>query len=185
LPINETIRVSHVLDNGELVCWCPFHSDSNPSLYVNPSKGVAHCFAGCYSGDIVGLVAMLRETNRLMARSELYEAFDFDNLTDLSRLPAQDVTTEKHIDAIKWFTDQGFTLRTAYYWKVEFNDTSFTLPIRNVNSKILAYITRNLVSFPKYVMSKGFKKNVLFGLLVKVFLIVCGCGRTDSIMFHC
>lgn len=125
-------------------------------------KGVAHCFAGCYSGDIVGLIERLRGANRLLARASVLESFDFDNQVDSSIVYSNG--REDFIDSQDWFTKQGFSFRTAYYWRIEFNKTSLTFPIRNVESKTIGFITRNIVAFPKYILSKGFKKEVLFGI---------------------
>ena len=41
---------------------CPFHQEKTPSFYVNPDKGLYHCFGCGKSGD---LIAFVRETEQL------------------------------------------------------------------------------------------------------------------------
>ena len=38
---------------GECSVRCPFHEDKRPSLSVNLTKGVWHCFAGCGAGGVI------------------------------------------------------------------------------------------------------------------------------------
>ena len=45
---------------GEFSVYCPWHPDSNASLYVNPVKGLYHCFAGCVKGS-KGLGPLLKK----------------------------------------------------------------------------------------------------------------------------
>lgn len=37
----------------EFLGLCPFHADTNPSFYVIPNKGLCHCFACGWSGDVL------------------------------------------------------------------------------------------------------------------------------------
>ena len=41
---------------------CPFHQEKTPSFYINPDKGLYHCFGCGKSGD---LIAFVRETEQL------------------------------------------------------------------------------------------------------------------------
>lgn len=44
---------------AELQGLCPFHRDKNPSLYVNPTKQLWTCRAGCGGGDLFAFVEKL------------------------------------------------------------------------------------------------------------------------------
>lgn len=154
------IHVAKIVDENRFKCMCPFHKDLNPSLSVDLNKG-AYCFAGCYSGDVIGLVAKFLNVNRLIARAKLLDAFDFSASPEYStsfKKPNIEFETSKD-----WFLKSGFTLSTALYWKIDFSTNSLTMPIRNAMSETVGLVTRNLVFAPKYIYSEGFKKNVLFG----------------------
>jgi DNA primase len=42
---------------SELVCLCPFHEDTKPSLRVNTEKRVFHCFGCDTKGNVLDFVA--------------------------------------------------------------------------------------------------------------------------------
>jgi DNA primase len=44
------IEVIRPEKHGEILCRCPFHEDSTPSMWVNAYTGKYLCFAGCASG---------------------------------------------------------------------------------------------------------------------------------------
>ena len=159
------IRVSEIIDDTRLKCFCPFHDDDNPSLRIDLDKG-AYCFAGCYKGDLVGLISKVTGENRVLARLHVLDAFEFDIETQHlpGAIPAffKNHTTD-YQNAKDWFQKQGFTFKTALYWKIDFSLTSFSFPIRDFNSNTVGVVTRNISSSPKYIHNEGFKKNVLFG----------------------
>jgi len=39
----------------DIPCHCPFHEDKTPSLFINPSMGVYHCFSCGKQGSVEGL----------------------------------------------------------------------------------------------------------------------------------
>lgn len=85
-PIEDVIGEDVELKGGgrELVGRCPFHDDSTPSFYVNPRKGVYHCFA-CGGGDVFGYI-MKRD------RITFWEATL--KLADRGRIPRPDLKPE-------------------------------------------------------------------------------------------
>src|SRR3989338_1117473 len=54
LPIETLVgQYCHLQKKGRgVVCLCPFHKDTHPSLLVSPDKGIAYCFACQKGGDI-------------------------------------------------------------------------------------------------------------------------------------
>ena len=148
------------IDPEWMRCICPFHNDQKPSLFVNLEKDFAHCFAGCYSGDLTGLISRFTGENRIISRLKLPEMFAF-NIED--RRFQYSADSSDFVDARDWFQKQGFTFKTAYYWKIEFNRISFTLPMKDFQNNLCGYATRNLIGGDKYIYSKGFKKDILFG----------------------
>lgn len=54
LPIEQLVaQYCDIKKKGRnLVCLCPFHNDSDPSLIISPDKGIAYCFSCQSGGDI-------------------------------------------------------------------------------------------------------------------------------------
>ena len=160
----KQIRIEQILDENRFKAYCPFHEDDSASLFIDLEKG-AYCFAGCYKGDIVGLIAKLNGENRVIARTHINESFIYDTT---KRYSSSQVVFQNHsidfINALDWFQKKGFTLKTALYWKIEFGTTTFTVPVRDFYSNTIGIVTRNITgNGSKYVYNKGFKKTVLFG----------------------
>lgn len=53
--IAERLGISLKKHGREEVGLCPFHDDSRPSMYINATKNVYHCFACGAGGDSVDL----------------------------------------------------------------------------------------------------------------------------------
>lgn len=48
--------------NGQYRCACPIHKGSDPRGFVaTPSKALWYCFGGCGGGDVIALVAKVKE----------------------------------------------------------------------------------------------------------------------------
>lgn len=59
---------------GQYAACCPFHNDSNPSLFVTPSLGLWQCFGCGKGGDVVSFVQFhFRLDGRNAARAKLRE----------------------------------------------------------------------------------------------------------------
>ena len=56
---------------------CPFHDDSNPSMSVNDSKGLYHCFS-CKAGG--NLITFVKEFKNLNSAEAIDEICDFFNI---------------------------------------------------------------------------------------------------------
>ncbi|OAA31847.1 hypothetical protein AT15_03210 [Kosmotoga arenicorallina S304] len=57
---------------------CPFHSDSDPSFYVSPSKGYFHCFGCGESGDAISFI---QKIENLSFTEAVVKAAEFANLS--------------------------------------------------------------------------------------------------------
>lgn len=51
-------------------CKCPFHTDKDPSLTFNDSKGVFHCFGCQESGNILTFIKKMEEINDIKRGSK-------------------------------------------------------------------------------------------------------------------
>ena len=77
-PANDIVEVlsehlSLARKGKEYVGLCPFHQDSNPSLYVNREKGIFKCFACGAGGDIFKFVQMRENVTFAQALERLAE----------------------------------------------------------------------------------------------------------------
>lgn len=46
------IRLSSRITSDEWKCFCPYHEDKHPSMYINPDKFIYHCFQCGASGSL-------------------------------------------------------------------------------------------------------------------------------------
>nr|WP_103627747.1 DNA primase [Campylobacter jejuni] len=57
--LSQRLNIVDIIENyievkkqgSSFVCICPFHTDKNPSMHINPTKGFYHCFACKAGGD--------------------------------------------------------------------------------------------------------------------------------------
>ena len=59
----ESFGVSLTKKGASYMGLCPFHKDTNPSLSVDPVKGLYHCFGCGESGDAIELVKKLKSVS--------------------------------------------------------------------------------------------------------------------------
>jgi DNA primase catalytic core len=59
----ESFGVSLTKKGSSYMGLCPFHKDTNPSLSVDPVKGLYHCFGCGESGDAIELVKKLKSVS--------------------------------------------------------------------------------------------------------------------------
>ena len=55
---------------------CPFHDDSNPSMSVNDSKGLYHCFSCKAGGNLITFVKEFKNLNSAEAIDEICNFFN-------------------------------------------------------------------------------------------------------------
>lgn len=160
------IEISRVIGD-EYLCLCPFHDDTAPSLSVNLSKDVAHCYAGCYDGDIIGLIARVFEVNRWEARlisvDDLFSGGAVGKTDDLLSVNVWKKATQN-----KYLLGRGFLSETIETWGIESNSIAeaIRIPYCDIDDTCLGYIHRftNSKKKPKYKNSYKFIKKVLFGI---------------------
>ena len=65
IPINEFIAeyLSVKKSGRNYVALCPFHNDSNPSLHINPEKGIFKCFSCGTGGDLIYFYSQYQKKN--------------------------------------------------------------------------------------------------------------------------
>lgn len=81
-PIAEYIAKQGIELKGkgkELVGLCPFHQDKNPSMSVNPEKGVYHCFTCGAQGSLIDFCMNLKG---LSCKDAMYALAQDINLAD-------------------------------------------------------------------------------------------------------
>ncbi len=62
----------------EYVGLCPFHKERTPSFYVDPEKGVYHCFGCGASGNAITFLSEIEGITRAEAIRRLAEMFNLD-----------------------------------------------------------------------------------------------------------
>jgi hypothetical protein len=79
----HSLVVERVERQGEeLICLCPFHNDTNPSLRVHRDTGVFRCLACLKTGSIVDLIAKLLN----MSTSEMWGKLKSKPVYDVEKL---------------------------------------------------------------------------------------------------
>ena len=144
---------------GEFSVYCPWHPDSNASLYVNPVKGLYHCFAGCVKGS-KGLGPLLKKLGSgydiqfmtLFPYLSYYEEEDKQELVEdigVNSLPYASINNYLSHRFITEETVKEFNIR----YHAGFD--ALVLPINDKDGQQVGYVRRNLSSEPKYMNSKG------------------------------
>lgn len=71
-------------DGPHLKCRCPVHNEKTPSFFVTPSKRMFKCFGCGTSGDVIDLVAVVKNISRKEAIQWLKKRLDIDNQESVS-----------------------------------------------------------------------------------------------------
>lgn len=167
------IRVARI-DGDEYVCYCPFHEDLNASLYINPRKNAAICFAGCYKGSAVGLVSKIENINKVKAwdllKSEDIFSFDlYEKPKNISNGVSDQSKDIKWVsgDSISYLIDRGFTRSTIRFWNIEYSPMirHIRIPVYQRDGSFHCYSYRTIEDLdPKYLHPGLNKKSgILFG----------------------
>lgn len=155
----------------EYYCYCPLHDDKSPSLAVNVRSNVAYCFAGCYSGRLVGLISRLENVGLSKAYDILLNEsiFDFNSKATFDSTPIGSFKAADNLDwkkEVPYLVNRGFQRGIIKLWGAEYcpEIEHIRIPV-TWEDKLVGQIyrtTQNLI--PKYLYTRGFpKKRVLFG----------------------
>jgi len=143
---------------GEFSIYCPFHDDSTASLFVNPVRGLFHCFAGCVKGSN-GIASLLKKVETgldiqfmmqfpdLIIVEEEEEDTKIDiNLDKLPLATLNDYLRRRHIteETIKEFNI-----------KYHLGYDALIVPINDRQGNLVSYLRRNLNTNPRYMNAKG------------------------------
>ena len=160
------------LENPQFIIKCPFHDDVHASCSINVDKGMWICFRGCGQGSLRSFIQKFFGFDNSALSKYLNEReFSFDiNMFDeelpleTGALPEVEFPfTNGYVP--EWIFDRGFTKKALKRWDCGVdNDNNLIIPIKNKESKLVGWVTRQYDREPKYLYSKGLKKSkVLFG----------------------
>ena len=159
---NLGLRVRHVSQGrGEINVYCPFHAEQEASMFINPSKGVFHCFGSCggkgsisslfynmdkkhYKGWLyqLSMITYLPLTSEPKSDTIKREEMDIDALPYCDS--AMPYLMERHISS---FTIERFNLR---YHK---GYDSIVIPLyKHDGETLMGYVRRNMTG-TRYVNS--------------------------------
>ena len=150
---------------------CPFHEDKIDSCSINVDKGVWICFAGCGSGSLKSFLQKYLNYSHLQVDSLLQEQeanFDinmFDSF-DMEESNMPEVEFPFNCTSVpKWIVERGFNRYTLERWGCAINTyNDLIIPVKDVDHRMVGWVSRRLNATPKYMYSKGLKKSkLLFG----------------------
>lgn len=131
----EVIRTS----GKEEVVKCPFHTDTNPSAWWNPEKGLFWC-AVCMKGmNAYMLAKALGVPLEVIEKGLLAEPEDYDLFSETLRLPRGERVYANYIK------DRGISERIAIAYGVEWREDkpqAAVLPIPDINAEVVAVVHR-------------------------------------------
>ena len=180
------------LENPQFIIKCPFHDDVHASCSINVDKGMWICFRGCGQGSLRSFIQKFFGFDDAALSKYLNESeFSFDiNMFD-GELPleAGDLPevgfpfTNGYVPA--WIFDRGFTKKALKRWDCGVDsENNLVIPIKDRESRLVGWVTRQYDREPKYLYSKGLKKSkVLFGEFnIKPCSFICVTeGTLDTI----
>jgi len=160
----------------EYKCICPLHEDDKPSLYINLKKNAAICFAGCYQGNIINLVAKVEKISKVVAWRKVAtgEIFNFLSNHEYSKRELNKPFINGDIrwvcgDFHPYLKNRGFSRSTIRMWDIEYSPDirHIRIPVFSSDGELLCYSYRAIDNNvePKY-LHPGFSKRGgwLFGV---------------------
>jgi DNA primase len=146
--IEEVIRGARIQDivgdylklkpsGRRLVAVCPFHGDKDPSLSVNPEKGLWYCFGCGEGGNVFKFVEMIEKVDFgealeivarragiiLKSQQPTKESSERERLTEMVRIAAQFyheqlINSDQGRPAMMYLKDRKVTLETIKLFKL-------------------------------------------------------------------
>jgi len=160
------------LENPQFIIKCPFHDDVHASCSINVDKGMWICFRGCGQGSLRSFIQKFFGFDNLALSKYLNDrefSFDINMFDEELSLETGDLPevefpfTNGYVP--EWIFDRGFTKKALKRWDCGVDsDNNLIIPIKDRESRLVGWVTRQYDREPKYLYSKGLKKSkVLFG----------------------
>jgi len=126
----------------EYVGLCPFHRERTPSFYVDPEKGVYHCFGCGASGNAITFLAEIEGITRREALRRLAEMFDLELPEERLHLPQRREDLYRVLEVAKQFyksqllrsrsvmdylKGRGLTAQSVAEWELGYSPDSHSL----------------------------------------------------------
>ena len=189
------IGVDIPIDRAQIIIRCPFHDDKHNSCSVNTDEGKWICFRGCGQGSLRTFVQRVlgldqKAVDKYLEDKELFLDINmFDAVAPSKNGHLPEVTFPFITGRVPWWIfDRGFTKETLKQWGCGTdNDKNLIIPVKDRDSRLVGWITRQYNRDPKYLYSKGLKKSwVLFGecLIQKSPFICITEGSLDAMWLN-
>jgi len=160
------------LENPQFIIKCPFHDDVHASCSINVDKGMWICFRGCGQGSLRSFIQKFFGFDNLALSKYLNDrefSFDINMFDEELSLETGDLPevefpfTNGYVP--EWIFARGFTKKALKRWDCGVDsDNNLIIPIKDRESRLVGWVTRQYDREPKYLYSKGLKKSkVLFG----------------------
>ena len=151
---------------------CPFHDDTHASCSINTDKGKWICFRGCGQGRLQVFIQKILGLDKegiekyLVDHTMFYDLGMFDSVAppmDGQLLEVEFPHTFGRVPS--WIFDRDFSKTTLKRWDCGTDIYgNLIIPVKDRDSRLVGWITRQFEREPKYLYSKGLQKSkILFG----------------------
>ncbi|SNS21270.1 DNA primase [Anaerovirgula multivorans] len=163
----------------DIMCCCPFHSESKPSFGVSTKEPYSYnCFTCGESGTVDDLARYVYGDSGLdmlgfLKRTTIEKSLK-DRLVDvksiLSKESIQYVSDEEVLKLMKkrhaYIEGRGFTNRSLLTYEVGYDsvNSAITFPVRDLTGGCRFIVTRSINSKHFHIPNNAVKKDVLYGL---------------------
>ena len=171
----------NIPNKNEFSLLCPFHEDNRESCSINLEKGLWICFAGCGQGSLKSFIWKYSGRPWKEIESDIdSQKWDLDlSFLDDVEKELDSGTYIQEVEEVSFYEDwtsdilsthwiyaRGFEKSTIIKWNCKSNRyNDLIIPCKNIEDKVLGWITRRTQAIPKYLYSKGFRKSkTLFGI---------------------
>ena len=166
------VGVDVPIQKAQFNIQCPFHDDNHASCSINTDKGKWICFRGCGQGRLQVFIQKILGLDKeaiekyLVDHTISYDLGMFDSVAP----PIEGQLTEVEFPHIlgrvpSWIFDRHFNKTTLKRWDCGTDIYgNLIIPVKDRDSRLVGWITRQFEREPKYLYSKGLQKSkILFG----------------------
>jgi len=115
--------------SGELTGLCPIHDEDTPSFYVNPAKGLFHCFGCGAGGDEIALVQQTLGLSFKEAAQAIAEWFDIELDNSNVKRPvlasASELFSRGFKTGAEYLQERGISVSTSSLYGVGYASTGY------------------------------------------------------------